>query len=453
MVVKSSQYSDFERRVIKKISKKSVLLPLGWFAAIFPPRKPGFFKKLPKIGNGFHPTKYYLVKKIIFSLSSNWSNTETPIHLIFRTLSFWSYQNMRKTVFSASATAFLLCYFCFANSRCSQSEQHQAVATAFYHWQTKLHLTPTERSYLDSLGVKKLYVKFFDVDWDEASGQPVPLATIEIDTSLLAGLEIVPTVFITNRTLLNLPMPAIDSLASRILQKIGTLAMQPPTEIQFDCDWTDQTQAKYFALLTNFQLAVGRTPSTVARPPIISATIRLHQLKYLEKTGVPPVDRGMLMCYNMDDLENWDTENSIIDPKIASSYMSTESLSSKQTYPLPLDVALPLFRWGVLFRDGQMIKLLNNLSEADLKDSIRFKVTAPNRYEVVKSTYMQAHYLYAGDQLRLEAAGLEAIEAVAALLNNKVELEQSSTIAFYHLDTSTVRLFPKDKIKAVLRQF
>lgn len=346
----------------------------------------------------------------------------------------------------------MLCFFCSAISSCTHPEQPAPPMPAFYHWKTKLQLSPAERGYLDSLSVKKLYAKFFDVDWDEASAQPVPLATIEIDTTLLAGLEIVPTVFITNRTLLNLPMMGIDSLASRILQKIKTLTTQAPTEIQFDCDWTEQSQAKYFALLNHVRHVISTDSSFIINHLSlkITATIRLHQLKYFEKTGIPPVDRGMLMCYNMSDVENWDTENSIIDTKIAASYLLPQS---KIEYSLPLDIALPLFRWGVLFRDGQMIKLLNNLSEADLQDTARFKKTGTNRFVVVKSTYLQSHYLYAGDQLRLEAAEQQAIEAVAALLNTNAELVKLPTVTFYHLDTTTVQLFPKEKIKEVLRQF
>lgn len=100
-----------------------------------------------------------------------------------------------------------------------------------------------------------------------------------------------------------------------------------------------------------------------------------------------------------------------------------------------------------------MIKLLNNLSETDLQDTARFFTkTAKNRYEVAKSTYLNAHYLYAGDQLRLEAVSPEALNSSATLLN-KVGKSLETTVAFYHLDSTATRLFPKEKIAEVLRQF
>ncbi|MCU0346315.1 MAG: hypothetical protein MUC59_05210 [Saprospiraceae bacterium] len=360
---------------------------------------------------------------------------------------------MYKTNFSTSLKPFFRCFFCFAICSCGVPEQPNTIAPAFYHWQTELRLTKAERDYLNALKLKKLYVKFFDVDWDAASNQPVPLAPLVRDTAQLGGLDIVPCVFITNRTLLQLPMLEVDSLASRIFQKIMALSPSPPQEIQLDCDWTPQTQAKYFALLTQFkqlQEMAQHPPSTVgSRKPILSATIRLHQYKYPEKTGVPPVDRGMLMCYNTGDVEDWGTENAILDLKTLESYLPP---NAKADYPLPLDLALPAFRWGVLFRDGQMIKLLNNLGEPDLSDPARFKKTAQNRYEVVKSTYVSAHYLYAGDLLRLEATSPEELKLAATLLN-KVKFGPAATVAFYHLDTTATQLFPKEKMEEVLRQF
>jgi hypothetical protein len=369
---------------------------------------------------------------------------------------------MMKTNFLASFCWLWFLFFCFAILACNSSEKPKPIIRpAFYHWKTRLSPTQAERSYLDSIGAQKLYVKFFDVDWDEVSAQPVPLATVEMDAALLGGLEIVPTVFITNRSLLNLPMEQMDTLASLIFQKIKSLETRPSSEIQFDCDWTAQTQAKYFALLNSIRKVAFANPSLTPHPSslTISVTIRLHQLKYFEKTGVPPVDRGMLMCYNMGELDDWATENSILDLEVAKTYLPAPTVvgvnrKSKivNPYPLPLDFALPLFRWGVLFREGQMVKLLNNLSAQDLQDTSRFRKTADNRYKVVKSTYLQEHYLYAGDELRLEGVSQAALSGIANLLREQGN-DTLLTVAFYHLDSTATALFPEEKIKEVLGRF
>ncbi len=76
---------------------------------------------------------------------------------------------------------------------------------------------------------------------------------------------------------------------------------------------------------------------------VLSATIRLHQVKYFETTGVPPVKSGMLMFYNTGDLENPSEENSILNIETAELY-----LSGLEDYPMQLDIVLPLFSWAVV---------------------------------------------------------------------------------------------------------
>jgi hypothetical protein len=49
------------------------------------------------------------------------------------------------------------------------------VQRSFYYWKTVFNLTPKEQQTLTNLSVQKLYVKFFDVDWnkEQRSAQPV----------------------------------------------------------------------------------------------------------------------------------------------------------------------------------------------------------------------------------------------------------------------------------------
>ncbi|MBK8703650.1 MAG: hypothetical protein IPN33_08475 [Saprospiraceae bacterium] len=137
-------------------------------------------------------------------------------------------------------------------------------------------------------------------------------------------------------------------------------------EIQIDCDWTEKTRDSYFYLLKKMREQLE--PGNCA----LSATIRLHQVRYFKKTGAPPVDRGMLMFYNMGDVESWEEPNSILNIKKGEPY-----LDGAARYPLPLDVALPAFGWGVLFREGRMIRLIYPIDEKVLADTSRFSAGGP----------------------------------------------------------------------------
>ncbi len=300
------------------------------------------------------------------------------------------------------------------------------------------------RDYLAQTGAHKLYVKFFDVDW---SGQhPVPLAEVEIDTNGLSGLEVVPCVFITNRCMAQLPDDAVNDLAERILRKTFELAAQLPgvriREFQADCDWTASTRERYFQLLQTLGQQLHE------RQVSLSVTIRLHQYRYPDQTGVPPGDKGLLMCYNTGNVEDPTETNSILRPETLRSY-----LQHAHPYPLHLDAALPVFRWGVLFRQGRMIRLIHALETAHMSDTSRFHALNDTHYEVVKSTFLQGHYLYAGDRLRLEAPTVKDLQLAAQMFRPLWRHNKSTgTLAFYHLDTLNMRHFSPQAIMALTAQ-
>ena len=333
-----------------------------------------------------------------------------------------------------------------------ENEKKNDVAPAFYHWQTHLQIMPAERQLMDSLKVKKLYVKFFDIDLNE-NHQPVPHAIVNIGAGLLNDLEIIPTIFITNRTFKNISQKNIEILAENIFQKINEIneglppeAQTPSPEIQFDCDWTKSTRDNYFYFLEYFNSELKTQRS------IISATIRLHQLKYPDQTGIPPVDKGMLMFYNVGELDNWKTENSILDMPTAEKYLTPDT-----RYPIKIDLALPIFKWGVIFRNGELVYLVNNLNKKEVADTARFAAVGKNRYTVKKSTYLHGYYLYGGDLIRLEKIDAELLEKAAAKLARFAiqgkSADSKRVISFYHLDTTTLASFQWKDFKKVMDRF
>ncbi len=326
-----------------------------------------------------------------------------------------------------SAVLLLLLFSC-------QKPKERVVIPAFYHWQTRLELSPAERALLSELGVRRLYAKFFDVDWDPEQQGPVPLAQIELYPETYVGLELAPAVFITNRTLERLPQDQVDDLADKIHDKIFSLATQDSSlrirEIQVDCDWAGRTREAYFRLM-------GRLREKLRdRGVILSATIRLHQARYPGRTGVPPADRGILMFYNMGQLQQWEEPNSILNLEAAGLY-----LKGYEAYPLPLGLALPLFRWGVLFRDGEMIKLINNLDEGRLAGNPKFRPLGEGRFEVAEGAFLEGHYLYAGDRIRLEAVAPEQLLAAAERLR-RLPWPDTLPLLYYHLDSTVISRYP-----------
>jgi hypothetical protein len=322
--------------------------------------------------------------------------------------------------------------FCFFLACCSSKKTSNCT---FYYWKTHFELSQEEKKALAELEVKKIYVKFFDIDWSAEQQAAIPLATVTFDTSKIDLQNIIPTVFITNRTFSNLAPNDIVDLAQKTSQKIANMAFQSYSEIQLDCDWTAETQTLFFSFI--------RELKKLNPQQSVTCTIRLHQVKYAKQTGIPPCDRGVLMLYNTGDLDNQQEQNSIFDAEIAKRY-----LSDWEQYPLKLDVALAIFQWGVVQRNTQTIKLIHALSEKAL-DSVRFLKQDATHFEVLTSTYLEGYYLYAGDKIRLEKARPEDLSNIVAFIAQH-HPSSNYTIFFYHLDQKNISNYGLPFLKRLL---
>lgn len=333
-------------------------------------------------------------------------------------------------------TIFLLLIF-------SCNEKNISTKASFYYWKQSLELSDDALNYMKHLDAQKIYIKYFDVAWNDVSNEPKPVAIINLKAEKLPGnIEIIPTVFITNQTLAKSNEVQIEALAANLSKTIQRIneenGVQNLSEIQLDCDWTLSTKDKFFKLL---KLIRAQFPNIQ-----LSATIRLHQVKFYKKTGIPPVDRGMLMFYNMGDLVNPETENSILDLKTAEQY-----LVNFDKYELPLDIALPLFRWGVLKRRGRVIKLMNNLDFEDLK-SEKYKSLSSTEFEILENHYLNTLYLYKGDVIRIESVSITELEQTAKLLTKQIK-NQDRTITFYHLDDKVLQHYSKEDLAEIVGMF
>lgn len=317
----------------------------------------------------------------------------------------------------------------------------QPLEPAFFWWETRLDISMSERQLQDSLGCKRLYVKILDIGRNAGSGEIEPYSRTEIsDTTPLAGLEIIPTVFITNEVFQNISDAKIEWLAGKIAQ----VAFKGSRELLFDCDWTPSTRESFFLFLKTMR---GKLPSGTT----LSATIRLHQYKFPQQTGVPPVDRGMLMFYNTGDVDEEGERNSIFHPDDALKYVD----GAPKNYPVPLDLALPLFSWGLVFREGELWKIVPGpLPFQEMREGGKFvehPVSAPfaaQLWEVQEGTFLGGHYLRPGDHLRVSTIRPELLFKVATLAQ-KLDLADDATLAFFHLGIAESEHFSAQLLDSV----
>lgn len=303
---------------------------------------------------------------------------------------------------------------------CSPKENHPYT---FYYWKTKLSLNQGEKKTLDQATFPYLYTRFFDIDKIDGKFQPVGVITK--DKSFETQKQIVPTVFITNRTFLYIKKEEITFLAKNISdliqKKASEFDLKTNNEIQIDCDWTAGTKDDYFKFLKELQKVSGRE---------ITCTLRLHQVKDKNQTGIPPVKKVYLMCYSTSSpLENSD-KNSILDVNTLKSY-----LSKVDEYPIrQIEVALPIYSWGIVTNYLGKHKLINALSKNDLQNP-NFKMISENEAEIRKDGFYFGSYLNKGFRIKIEEISDQQLEDVVDFLQKKIP---HFNIIYYQLDSKFV---------------
>lgn len=346
---------------------------------------------------------------------------------------------MRKIVLFAFVSALFL--------SCSKNENKvENVERAFYYWKSNTSFDDESIDKINKLQVKKIYVKFFEVDYNETMGN-FPYEKNrprEYEFRKLDSLSIVPTIFIKNEIFQYNTEKSLDKLADNIVFLIDKYHKDYSdknifdySEIQIDCDWTKSTKEKYFYLLKKIKELSNKE---------ISCTLRLYPYKYPDIMGVPPVDRAMLMCYNLIKPLSHKDKNSILDISELESY-----LNERRSYPMHLDVALPVFYWTQWYENNRFSGLLN-LNSSDIAGFT--KPVKPMWYEVTKdSTYQYDTFFKKGDQIKCEEVSAETISKAISIIKKNVELDSNATISLFHLDDSTFKKYNNEEISSFYSSF
>lgn len=302
----------------------------------------------------------------------------------------------------------------------------------FYYWKSTYSISDTEKSYVEKLGCEKLYLRMFDVD--KENGYIQPKAKINPIDSLVLKTAYIPVVFITNRTLVDIRPNEIEQLTGHIYSLITEINnrnhLGPFNEIQIDCDWTQSTRRAYFELLSKLKEISRKN---------ISCTIRLHQIKDKEQTGIPPVDKGYLMCYATSSPEEESGKNSILDIELLKNY--TQNINK---YPLPFDVALPLYSWAVITNHLGQIKLINGVTAADFQSEEFIKLDE-NTYEIQKDCFVKGLYVNKGFKIKLEQITPTLLTEAKTYLDKKIKKKYD--IIYYHLDEIFLKRFTVESLQ------
>lgn len=310
---------------------------------------------------------------------------------------------------------YLFILLCFGS--CEKKIEHEH---GFYYWRSKFSLNKEETKLLNQSKVENLYTRFFDIQKSGSHYEAVGILQRK-DTAKI-NKKIVPVIFITNETWYKIPKQDVTLLAQKSFDQVNAISknlnLDLANEIQIDSDWTKGTKDDYFFFLKELQRISKRE---------VTSTLRLHQVRDKKTMGIPPVKKLYLMCYSTSSpLENSD-KNSILDLKLLKSY-----LSSIEDYPVKLDIALPIYSWGIVTNHLGKHKLINAVKTSDVENA-NFEKLGDNKYKVLKDDFYFGMYLNKGFEIKVEEIPESDIEESINFIDKK--LNYPYKIIYYHLDS------------------
>lgn len=330
----------------------------------------------------------------------------------------------------------------------SCSEKYE-IKRSFCYWNTSYSSYSFDFNMADSLKVSHMYMRLFDVGWNPYEKRALPIATLWDFADEHNRGEVTPSIYITNDVVLNSNRQQLTELAGQIKKRINTILDKTEDfasgatvdrynideekdnryscileekkifrerikEILIDCDWTLKSKDNYFFLLGEIKKAIPQYQ--------LSATIRLWQYRDFEKAGVPPTERGLLMCYNMKDPASQKTDNSIGSANEMAKYVNHND------YPLKLDAALPIFRWTLAYRGEKFLGIVPE-EHTNFERDI-FKKRDDTHYTFTKDVVLGETYYRNGDELRIERVSDAEMEKMIGILKDNVDLE-GSKVSFF----------------------
>jgi hypothetical protein len=318
-------------------------------------------------------------------------------------------------------------------------------ASAFYFWRTTWTGHPELIKTLQETNTQKLYVRYFDVALDE-SRAAVPVAPISFGAALPVGMEVIPVVYLKNEVFSDISKTSSNTLAESVWRKIKLMSAAQSVifkEVQIDCDWTLTTRDRFFEFMARINSLAHEYRSK------LSATIRLHQIKYHRTTGIPPVDRGMVMFYNMGKIADSTKRSSIFNEEDALKYVA-----SIKTYPLALDVALPIFTWAVHVRGGHVVALLQDIELDEVASNPDFTKSKEGLFTASRDHFFSGIYFRSGEQIQFDAMSKEQTEQAAKLVASYAPRENGfKTVAFFDLNERNIKNYGWSHFEKILRRF
>ncbi len=322
------------------------------------------------------------------------------------------------------------------------------VTRGFYAWQSHYDVDDVKNQKLfQAFAGERLYLKMFEVTYDAKAG-PIPISktNVKLHDEFMSTAELVPCVFIENDVLSKINPLQLKELADNIIFLVdkyineelfeSTASNKNYNEIQLDCDWSKGNQEIYFDLI--------KLIKEKSQKPV-SCTMRLYPYKYRDQMGTPPVDRIMLLCYNLLNPTKNTDKNSILEIEELKKYIDFDT-----PYPVPVDVGLPAYSSGYRFDQQRFSGIFHEVPKGF--EDIALATKDKLHFIVKKDTTINNKFFQKGERIKIERVSESDLLEAAQLVSNHLK-QSKMNVVIYHLDHEELNQYNHEVLDSVFNIF
>jgi hypothetical protein len=210
-----------------------------------------------------------------------------------------------------------------------------------------------------------------------------------------------------------------------------------------DCDWTESTKDNYILFLNILKQKMLK--KSFFKNVSTSATLRLYAYKFPDKMGVLPVDRAMLMCYNLIPPFDAGDRNSILNLNELNKY-----LVGADTYRIPLDIALPIYSSVQVYQNNSFAGIIYNEDSTFMSKTKKLNNTW---YLSKMDSVINGIFIRKGDKLKVEKTNFKLINKAIISILEHVELDENPTISLFHLEDYELTNFTNEELDSCFNHF
>jgi hypothetical protein len=137
-------------------------------------------------------------------------------------------------------------------------------------------------------------------------------------------------------------------------------------------------------------------------------------------------------------------KNSILDLSELKSY-----LKDVKTYPMHLDIALPIYSWAQVYHN-ELFSAVLYTDTKQLKTILKHEKSF--WYSVTKDTVINNTYLRVGDKIKYEEIDAAKIKSAITLLK-QTKFDKNTTVSLFHLDEKQINNFTNEELSSFYTDF